>query len=116
MKSMLNKKDIEDQYVILCREYDKYYGNPPTVYEVKCEISGRNIYCLSLRSRANPELAYFMTMRTNWEENQDYIKKSILDEHKLAEFDDFIDDSISTLESRGIIKLWNVLNAKNKWS
>ena len=56
-----------ENYAIVCREYSKISPDV-SAYEIPVEeISGVLLQCLSIRSRLNPELAYFVTKRENLE-------------------------------------------------
>jgi len=99
---------FEDKILILCREYDKFEGRAPIIYNTgisQDSITNNTIKYLNLRSCLNPELAYFFVLESNWKENEEQVKKDILNEHKYQEFDDFIDNGNSILENRGIIKI-----------
>jgi len=90
--------------IILCREYDKFQGRPPVVYKV-CDVSDScNLFYYQLRSRFNPELAYFIVLEDDWLENEDFVKDRILREHEFEAFDDFIGNG-SILESSGIVRI-----------
>jgi len=91
--------------IILCREYDKYGGRPPIVYKVECDITKVNFQVIQLRSRFNPELAYFLVLEDDWLENEDFIRDRILREHEFEEFDTFIDNGSSILDSNGIVRI-----------
>jgi len=89
--------------IIICREYDKFAGRPPVVYKVECDIATANPYVLQLRSKLNPELAYFIVLEEDWLENHDFIVDRVLREHEFEAFDEFI--GCSTLESNGIVRI-----------
>lgn len=64
-KDMDIKTFTTKNYAIVCREYSKISPDV-SAYEIPVEeISGVLLQCLSLRSRLNPELAYFVTKREN---------------------------------------------------
>ena len=89
--------------ILICREYDKYTGQPPIVYKVECDIATINFQVIRLRSQFNPELAYFLVLEDDWLENQDFIIDRVLREHEFQAFDEFI--GCSTLESNGIVRI-----------
>ena len=51
---------------IICREVCKDTGRI-SVYSLKMEPTGENLFCLRLRARANPELRYFVVRLDVWE-------------------------------------------------
>jgi len=98
----------KDKILVLCREYDKFEGRPPIVYDTQTpqeDINSSMIMYYKLRSRHNPELAYFFVLESNWKENEEEVKKNILNEHKYDDFDCFIGNGRSVLESRGILRI-----------
>nr|DAL98073.1 MAG TPA: hypothetical protein [Caudoviricetes sp.] len=58
--------------LILCKENDKY-GRTTVYYIVKKEPIEREIHYLSLRSRLNPELTYYVTALDENGVDDDYI-------------------------------------------
>lgn len=46
--------------ILLCAEHDKYGGQNTEYYIVKKASGVRELYHLSLRSRINPELTYYV--------------------------------------------------------
>jgi len=107
----MTKKSKDFIFTILCREYDKYQGRKPIIYVVEhCnDLSLKDLKCMSLRSRFNPELSYFIVLYQNWLENEETIKKTIFKEHEFELFDSFISNGSSDiLENRGILRIWNV--------
>ena len=64
----LFKKEDPKKYSIVCKEINKYSGfGEVAIYELDLEdgVTPSLIKALSLRSRFNPELTYFVTMKQN---------------------------------------------------
>lgn len=73
-----NKEDAfqewnESSTMIFCREVDRVSGEV-SVYPVNMEISGRNIFVLSIRGRYNPELIYCVCGKKFFDDNKEAIK------------------------------------------
>lgn len=62
--SLLKKKQKANQLVVLCRECSKDYGKC-IAYTVETEITDSLLFSLNIRSRYNPELRYFIALRSN---------------------------------------------------
>lgn len=59
---------MEKEMVALCREINKDTGEIAT-YALDMKVDARSLFCLQIRQRFNPELRYYITWRTNYEEN-----------------------------------------------
>lgn len=55
-----------NEMVCICREVDKNSGKI-AVYPINAPVTDELLHKLSLRTRLNPELRYFATMRIRWE-------------------------------------------------
>lgn len=62
--------------ICLCREIDKETGEI-AVYSIKAEVTDRLLFMLGIRQRANPELRYFVTLRANFDANEETILKQL---------------------------------------
>lgn len=62
--------------ICLCREIDKETGEI-AVYSIKAEVTDRLLFMLGIRQRANPELRYFVTLRANFDTNEETILKQL---------------------------------------
>lgn len=51
--------------LVICREVDKSSGEI-AVYPLKVEVTGNMLAKLSIRAQLNPELRYFVTLATTW--------------------------------------------------
>jgi len=100
--------NLKDYVVILCREYDKYQGREPIVYKLDIkqeDMTNILLHSLNLRSRYNPELAYFLVLKENWEENKEDITNKIFREYEFEMFDSFIGNGSNVLENNGIVRI-----------
>jgi len=104
----MSKMREPEKILILCREYDKFEGREPIIYDTctpQDEITNGLIKYLSIRQRMNPELAYYFVLESHWKAHEEHIKQKILNEHKYDDFDDFIGNGRSVLESNGILRI-----------
>lgn len=62
--------------IAFCREVDKNTGEV-VVYPLKTEVTDRLLHNLSIRSRINPELRYFVTTKAHWEGFSDTIIRNL---------------------------------------
>lgn len=62
--------------ICLCREIDKETGEI-AVYSINAEVTDRLLCMLNIRQWANPELRYFVTLRENFDENEEMILKRL---------------------------------------
>lgn len=62
--------------ICLCREIDKETGEI-AVYSINADVTDRLLCMLNIRQRANPELRYFVTLRENFDENEEMILKRL---------------------------------------
>lgn len=53
--------------LVICREVDKNSGEI-AVYPLKVMVTGNMLAKLSIRARLNPELRYFVTLATTWDD------------------------------------------------
>lgn len=53
--------------LVICREVDKNSGEI-AVYPLEVMVTGNMLAILSLRARLNPELRYFVTLATTWDD------------------------------------------------
>lgn len=52
--------------IAICREVDRETGKI-AVYEIKAEVTNDLICKLGIRQKLNPELQYFITLRSRWD-------------------------------------------------
>lgn len=64
------------ELICLCREIDKATGEI-VVYSINAEVTDRLLFMLGIRQRANPELRYFVTLRANFDANEETILKQL---------------------------------------
>lgn len=64
------------ELICLCREIDKATGEI-AAYSINAEVTDRLLFMLSIRQRANPELRYFVTLRANFDANEETILKQL---------------------------------------
>ena len=64
------------ELICLCREIDKATGDIAT-YAIKAEVTDRLLFVLGIRQRANPELRYYVTLRENYDANEETILKQL---------------------------------------
>lgn len=64
------------ELICLCREIDKETGEI-AVYSINAEVTDRLLFMLGIRQRANPELRYFVTLRANFDANEETILKQL---------------------------------------
>lgn len=69
---------------IICKEVDKTSGKV-AVYEIKAPVTDSLIVKLSLRSRLNPELRYFVIHTVKWDECHDEIVKLLSSKSSLLD-------------------------------
>lgn len=73
--------------ICICREINKDTGDI-AVYSIDSEVTERLLFCLRIRSRANPELKYYVTFRANYEANKETIinnlRRKVITERLLA--------------------------------
>lgn len=67
--------------IAFCREVNKNTGEI-MVYPLETEVTDRLLHNLSIRSRVNPELRYFVTSKTHWDGFSDVIIRNL--ERKLV--------------------------------
>lgn len=53
--------------LVICREVDKSSG-AIAVYPLRVMVTGNMLAKLSIRARLNPELRYFVTLETTWDD------------------------------------------------
>ena len=73
-----------EDYAIVCQEFSKSSADV-TAYEIEAEIKGSLLTCLSLRSRFNPELHYFVTKKENLETCIEILKNPVKSEIPIEE-------------------------------
>lgn len=61
-----------EKLICLCREINKETGEI-AVYPIKAEVTDQLLFVLGIRQRANPELRYFVTLRANFDANEETI-------------------------------------------
>ena len=61
-----------EKMICLCREINKETGEI-AVYPIKAEVTDQLLFALGIRQRANPELRYFVTLRANFDANEETI-------------------------------------------
>lgn len=64
------------ELICLCREIDKETGEI-AAYSINAEVTDRLLFMLGIRQRANPELRYFVTLRANFDANEETILKQL---------------------------------------
>lgn len=64
------------ELICLCKEIDKATGEI-SVYSINAEVTDRLLFMLGIRQRANPELRYFVTLRANFDANEETILKQL---------------------------------------
>lgn len=64
------------EMICLCREIDKETGEI-AVYSINAEVTDRLLFMLGIRQRVNPELRYFVTLRANFDANEETILKQL---------------------------------------
>ncbi len=62
--------------ICLCREIDKATGEI-AVYSINSEVTDRLLFMLDIRQRVNPELRYFVALRSNLDANEETIFKQL---------------------------------------
>ena len=62
--------------ICLCREIDKATGEI-AVYSINSEVRDRLLFMLDIRQRVNPELRYFVALRSNLDANEETIFKQL---------------------------------------
>lgn len=62
--------------IAFCREVNKATGEI-MVYPLETEVTDRLLYNLSIRSRVNPELRYFVIAKDRWEALSDAIIQNL---------------------------------------
>lgn len=62
--------------IAFCREVNKNTGEV-MVYPLETEVTDRLLHNLSIRSRINPELRYFVTTKSHWEGFSDTIIRTM---------------------------------------
>jgi hypothetical protein len=67
---------VGKELICLCRETDKATGEI-AVYSINAEVTDRLLFMLGIRQRANPELRYFVTLRENFDANEETILKQL---------------------------------------
>lgn len=67
---------MRKELICLCREIDKATGSI-AAYSINTEVTDRLLFMLNIRQRANPELRYFVTLRANFDENEEAILKQL---------------------------------------
>lgn len=78
------KSKTERDIVVICREVNRRTGEV-TVYEGKTGIVNDQLIAkLSIRSRYNPELRYFVTPRIRWESKWGDDYKAILNRREVT--------------------------------
>lgn len=60
------REDIGVQMVAICREVNKATGET-AVYQLNAEVTSDLMFRLGIRARVNPELRYFVTLKSAWE-------------------------------------------------
>lgn len=65
---------MDDKKIILCWEVDKNSGSV-AVYPIKVEVTDIVLIKLSIRSRMNPELEYYVMLAEKWDNRADEIRK-----------------------------------------
>ena len=60
----------------MCREIDKATGEI-AVYSINSEVTDRLLFMLDIRQRVNPELRYFVALRSNLDANEETIFKQL---------------------------------------
>ena len=63
--------------ICLCREINKETGEI-AVYSINAEVTECLLFMLNIRQRVNPELRYFVTLRENFDANEEMILKQLL--------------------------------------
>ena len=61
-----------EKMICLCREINKETGEI-AVYPIEAEVTDQLLFALGIRQRANPELRYFVTLRANFDANEETI-------------------------------------------
>ena len=67
---------MEEGLICLCREIDKSTGEI-AVYSINSEVTDRLLFMLDIRQRVNPELRYFVALRSNLDANEETIFKQL---------------------------------------
>ena len=67
---------MNEALICICREVSKDTGEI-AVYPINGGVTDRLLFCLQIRSRANPELKYYVALRANWEANEETIVKNL---------------------------------------
>lgn len=62
--------------IAFCREVDKNTGKI-MVYPIETEVTDHLLHNLSIRSRINPELRYFVTSKAHWDGFSDVIIRKL---------------------------------------
>ena len=62
--------------ICLCREIDKATGEI-AVYSINSEVTDRLLFMMDIRQRVNPELRYFVALRSNLDANEETIFKQL---------------------------------------
>lgn len=62
--------------ICLCREIDKVTGEI-AIYPLNAEVTERLLLELRFRQRLNPELQYFVALRSNLDANEETIFKQL---------------------------------------
>lgn len=62
--------------IAFCREINKATGEI-MVYPLETEVTDHLLHNLSIRSRINPELRYFVTTKDRWEALSDVIIRNL---------------------------------------
>lgn len=65
-----------NEMICLCREIDKATGDI-AAYSINAEVTDRLLFMLNIRQRTNPELRYFVTLRANFDANEETIIKQL---------------------------------------
>ena len=67
---------INENLIIICRETNVPTGQT-VVYKINKYFENKDLLLLSIRSRLNPELKYFVTTESIYNEKQKEIQKSL---------------------------------------
>ena len=67
---------INENLIIICRETNVSTGQT-VVYKINKYFENKDLLLLSIRSRLNPELKYFVTTESIYNEKQKEIQKSL---------------------------------------
>lgn len=62
--------------ICICREIDKATGDI-AAYSINAEVTDQLLFALNIRQRVNPELRYFVTLRANFDGNEEIILKQL---------------------------------------